>query len=132
MRGVYLYTPPAAKSSLKTPSVYILICCWLCCLFLNKTYGTSNVLLNSYYYTADTDYSDTPVPDVLVLDINNPRRCIYINITDDNIVEGLEIFEVHFNETDNNQINIAGTNTVQVEIEDDEGMYIHNQVEYKL
>jgi hypothetical protein len=68
----------------------------------------------------DTDYSDTPVPDVLVLDINNTRRCVSINITDDNIVEGLEIFEVHFNETDNNQINIAGTNTVQVEIEDDE------------
>ena len=66
-----------------------------------------------------------PEPERLVLDLNNDRKCVYINITDDNIVEGLERFEVRFTETDDNQINIAGTDTVPVYIEDDEGKYIH-------
>lgn len=65
-----------------------------------------------------------PVPETLVLDLNNNRKCVYINITDDNIVEGLEMFEVKFTETDDNQINIAGLDTAPVYIEDDEGKYI--------
>ena len=61
------------------------------------------------------------VPDTLTLNPSNTRGCVSINITDDNIVEGTEVFEVQFSETDDNQINIAGTNTVPVSIEDDEG-----------
>ena len=62
-----------------------------------------------------------PLPSTLSLNITNARGCVSIGITNDNIVEGTEMFLVHFIETDDNQIAIAGSNTTSVFIEDDEG-----------
>ena len=61
------------------------------------------------------------IPNTLTLNLNMSTSCVSINITDDILVEGTEVFLVHFNETDDNQINIAGTETVTVSIMDDEG-----------
>ena len=63
-----------------------------------------------------------PLPSTLSLNLANARGCVSIDITNDNIVEGTEMFLVHFIETDDNQIAIAGSNTTSVFIEDDEGM----------
>ena len=62
-----------------------------------------------------------PIPNTLTLNLNMSTNCVSININDDILVEGTEVFLVHFNETDDNQINIAGTDTVTVFIRDDEG-----------
>ena len=67
------------------------------------------------------DHATAPVPDTLQLDMNNTLKCVTINITNDNEVEGTEVFMVHFTETDDNRIMIDGTDTVPVYIEDDEG-----------
>lgn len=56
------------------------------------------------------------------MDVNNTRRCVRVNITDDNIVEGYEIFHVEFNETDDSEVMIAGTNRDTVTIRDNDGM----------
>ena len=82
-----------------------------------------------YYYTnlpwcCALDHAAVPVPGTLRLDMNDTLECVTINITDDIIVEGTEMFTVHFDETDGNMIMIAGDNTVPVFIEDDEGIYI--------
>ena len=71
----------------------------------------------------DDDFSDMPSPSSLSLNIVNTRGCVSIGITNDNIVEGTEMFLVHFIETDDNQITIAGSNTTSVFIEDDEGNF---------
>ena len=61
------------------------------------------------------------MPDsTLSLDVNNRNNCVVIMINNDNIVEGTEMFEVQFNETDENQILITGSNSIPVYIEDDE------------
>ena len=70
------------------------------------------------------DHATAPVPDTLQLDMNNTLKCVTINITNDNEVEGTEVFMVHFTETDDNRIMIDGTDTVPVYIEDDEGIII--------
>jgi hypothetical protein len=62
----------------------------------------------------------TPVPDVLRLDMNNSLECVSINITNDVIVEGTEMFAVQFVETDDNEIMIRGHDTIPVFIVDDE------------
>ena len=62
-----------------------------------------------------------PMPDTLRLTMNDTFECVSININDDSIVEGTEMFLVHFIETDDNEIMIAGQDTVPVYIEDDEG-----------
>lgn len=54
--------------------------------------------------------------------MNNTRGCAKVNITDDNIVEGFEFFHVEFNESDNSEVMVAGTNRVAVSIEDNDGM----------
>jgi len=54
--------------------------------------------------------------------VNNTKECVMVNVTDDNIVEGLETFYVEFNETDNSQVMIAGTNRDIVTIRDNDGM----------
>lgn len=74
-----------------------------------------------YFHHVDADYSVKPVPNTLTLNVNNTLKCVSVNITDDNIVEGTEIFRVRFNETDKNQIMIAGLDTIPVFISDDEG-----------
>ena len=65
-----------------------------------------------------------PVPSTLRLDMNDTFECVSIAITNDNIVEGTEVFYVRFLETDDNQIMIAGNDTAPVFIEDDESKYI--------
>ena len=61
------------------------------------------------------------MPDsTLSLDVNNRNNCVVIMINNDNIVEGTEMFEVQFNETDENQILITGSNSIPVYIQDDE------------
>ena len=45
-----------------------------------------------------------------------------VNITEDNIVEGFEIFHVEFYETNGSEVMIAGTNRDTVTIEDNDGM----------
>ena len=54
--------------------------------------------------------------------MNNTEECVMVNVTDDNIVEGFETFFVEFNETDNSQVMIAGTNRDIVTIRDNDGM----------
>ena len=76
------------------------------------------------FYT-DADYSDMPIPSSLSLNITNSRGCVSIGITNDNIVEGTEMFLVHFIETDDNQITIAGSSTASVFIQDDESRFFH-------
>ena len=61
-----------------------------------------------------------PEPSTLRLDMNDTFECVSISITNDNIVEGTESFMVRFVETDDNQIMVAGSDTVPVYIEDDE------------
>ena len=68
----------------------------------------------------DADFSAIQIPSTLSLNVTNSRGCVSISITNDNIVEGTEMFLVHFVETDNNQIAIAGSNTTSVFIQDDE------------
>ena len=80
-----------------------------------------------FLYT-DDDFSDMPSPSSLSLNIVNARGCVSIGITNDNIVEGTEMFLVHFIETDDNQITIAGSNTTSVFIEDDEGIFLTHLV----
>ena len=77
--------------------------------------------LHGCLHDADDDYSDMPVPVFLTLDVNNTLRCTSIIIYNDSIVEGEETFEVQFHETDDNQIEIVGSNTVPVTITDDDG-----------
>ena len=69
------------------------------------------------------DYTDPSEPDVLTLDVNNTRKCFSVNITNDNIVEGTELFYAEFNETDNNEIMIAGMSRVTIYIEDNESEF---------
>lgn len=54
--------------------------------------------------------------------MNNTESCVRVNITDDNIVEGYEVFHVEFNETDDSEVMIAGTNRDTVTIRDNDGM----------
>lgn len=60
------------------------------------------------------------MPNTITLNNTNKMACVFVNITDDNIVEGTERFFVQFNGSENNQIMIAGTNVVPVFIEDNE------------
>ena len=62
-----------------------------------------------------------PIPSILSLDVNNWQDCVTINIIDDMIVEGTEIFEVEIVETDENQIQITGVTNILVYILDNEG-----------
>ena len=68
----------------------------------------------------DMDYSGVPVPSILTLDVNHTRSCANINISDDNIVEGMEMFQVNFIETEGNQIQYFGSNITDVHIIDNE------------
>lgn len=61
------------------------------------------------------------VPSIITLNNTNKMGCVSVNITDDNIVEGTETFYVQFSGSENNQIMIAGDDTVPVFIEDNEG-----------
>lgn len=75
----------------------------------------------------DSDYKLVlPSPNILRLNISKTSDCVSINITDDNIVEGTEMFMVQFNETDDNMIMIGGIDTVYVFIMDNEGMLINS------
>ena len=58
--------------------------------------------------------------------MNNTEECVIVNVTDDNIVEGFETFFVEFNETDNSQVMIVGTNRDIVTIRDNDGMMRYN------
>ena len=67
--------------------------------------------------------------------MNDTFECVAIAITNDSIVEGTEVFEVSFVETDTNMIMTAGDRTVPVFIEDDEGMcecLTEKNIEYEI
>ena len=71
------------------------------------------------------------MPSILTLDVNHTRSCANINISDDNIVEGMEMFQVNFIETEGNQIQYFGSNITDVHIIDNESesqrvIYWHN------
>lgn len=83
-----------------------------------------NIIAESCYtFYTDADYSVLPIPSTLSLNITNARGCVSIGITNDNIVEGTEMFLVNFIETDDNQIAIAGSTTALVFIQDDESRF---------
>ena len=67
------------------------------------------------------DYSRMAVPNIITLNNTNKMECVSVNMADDNIVEGTERFYVQFSESKNNQIMIAGNDTVPVYIVDNEG-----------
>lgn len=81
-----------------------------------------SVDLFTFLCDAGSDYVSQPIPDILRLDVNNTSRCVRVNITDDNIVEGFEFFHVEFNETEGSEVMIAGTNRANVTIEDNDGV----------
>ena len=80
-------------------------------------------IIACYIFYTDADYSVLPIPSTLSLNITNAQGCVSIGITNDNIVEGTEMFLVNFIETDDNQIAIAGSSTAPVFIQDDESRF---------
>ena len=61
------------------------------------------------------------MPNIVTLNNTNKMECVSVNITDDDIVEGTERFYVQFKGSEDNQIMIAGNDTVPVYIVDNEG-----------
>ena len=55
--------------------------------------------------------------------MNNTRTCFSVNITNDNVVEGTELFYAEFNETDNNEIMITGMTRVTIYIADNDSEF---------
>ena len=81
------------------------------------------IIIDILFNATDDDYA-SPVPGKIQLNLNQSRNCVSINITDDNIVEGTEMFYVEFSETNVSQVMIVGNNSVPVYIQDNDGTVI--------
>ena len=81
---------------------------------------TITILIRLYYYTAEVDYS--PVPQSLSFTINcapgGDALCVEVNITDDDLVEGPEMFRLILITDD---FSIPDVDTTTVTINDNDG-----------